>query len=134
MKKKSTIIIMALLAIMILSACSEDNAIENQPLDPLNESNIVLVEETPDEAVEAPEEGPIMLTLEELSAFDGKNGNPAYIAVDGIIYDVTESSLWNNGTHNGYAAGKDLTEEIKNVSPHGISKLKNVAEVGTIVE
>ncbi|NLG57268.1 MAG: cytochrome B5, partial [Clostridiales bacterium] len=29
------------------------------------------------------------MTLEELKAFDGKEGRRAYIAVDGIIYDVT---------------------------------------------
>lgn len=33
------------------------------------------------------------LTLEELAAYDGKDGNPAYIAVDGVIYDVTDVSL-----------------------------------------
>ena len=72
------------------------------------------------------------LTLEELALFNGKDGQLALIAVDGIIYDVTESKAWKNGGHNGYQAGKDLTEEIKNVSPHGISKLDNVIEVGTL--
>ena len=31
------------------------------------------------------------LTLEELTAFNGKNGARAYVAVDGVLYDVTDS-------------------------------------------
>jgi predicted heme/steroid binding protein len=54
--------------------------------------------------------------------------------VDGIVYDVTNVSQWKNGMHNGYEAGKDLTEEIKTISPHGISKLKGVAIVGKLEE
>lgn len=73
-------------------------------------------------------------TIEELSTYNGKDGNPAYIAVDGIVYDVTNVSQWKNGMHNGFEAGKDLTEEIKTISPHGISKLKSVPVVGKLVE
>lgn len=51
-------------------------------------------------------------TLEELEGFDGKNGNSAYVAVDGTIYDVTESSFWRSGNHFGVQAGKDLTEQF----------------------
>ena len=34
----------------------------------------------------------LQLTTEELSEFDGQNGNESYIAVDGTIYDVTNSA------------------------------------------
>ena len=74
------------------------------------------------------------LTLEELAKFNRKDGNPAYVAVDGIIYDVSASPAWKNGGHNGFEAGKDLTNEIKTISPHGVVKLENVPEVGRIVE
>jgi predicted heme/steroid binding protein len=76
----------------------------------------------------------LVLTLEELSQYDGKNGNPAYIAVDGIIYDVTNVPQWKNGEHNGFSAGNDLTNEIKTISPHGVSKLKIVPVVGKLAE
>lgn len=78
--------------------------------------------------------GEIELTLEELSQYDGIDGNPAYVAVDGVIYDVTDSAAWKEGGHNGFEAGKDLTEEIKNVSPHGVSMLERVPAIGRIVE
>lgn len=73
-------------------------------------------------------------TIDELSTYNGKDGNSAYIAVDGIVYDVTIVSQWKNGMHNGFEAGKDLTDEIKTISPHGISKLKGIPVVGKLVE
>lgn len=82
----------------------------------------------------ANEDGELELTLEELAQFNGEDGNKAYVAVDGVIYDVTDSELWKNGAHNGYGAGNDLTEIIKNESPHGLSTLSRVPVVGRIVE
>jgi len=72
------------------------------------------------------------LTLEQLKKYDGQNGNPAYVAVDGTIYDVTNAKGWNNGKHkNGISAGKDLTKEI-NSAPHGKSVLENLTVVGKL--
>ena len=73
------------------------------------------------------------MTLEELSYYDGKEGRPAYVAVQGFIYDVSNSSLWANGMHNGYAAGQDLTEIILTQSPHGLSTLSRVPIVARLV-
>ena len=33
-------------------------------------------------------------TLEELAKYNGKDGNPAYVAVNGIVYDVTNNAAW----------------------------------------
>jgi predicted heme/steroid binding protein len=76
----------------------------------------------------------LVLTLDELAQYDGKNGNPAYIAVDGVIYDVTDVPQWKNGDHNGFTAGNDLTVQIKTISPHGVSKLKGLTVVGKLAE
>lgn len=77
--------------------------------------------------------GTLELTLDQLKQYDGKNGNPAYIAVDGVIYDVSNVSRWKNGSHEGYSAGKDLTDAIKGKSPHGTSVLEGVPVVGKLV-
>ena len=79
------------------------------------------------------ENGTLELTLDQLKQYDGKNGNPAYVAVDGVIYDVTNEPQWKNGEHNGYSAGNDLTDIIKNKSPHGVTQLKGIPVVGKLV-
>lgn len=73
-------------------------------------------------------------TLEELSKYNGKDGNSAYIAIDGIVYDVTNVRAWNSGDHNGFEAGNDLTTQIKEMSPHGTSKLRGLPVVGKLEE
>lgn len=74
-------------------------------------------------------------TLEELSQYNGKNGQPAYVAVDGVVYDVTNVEAWKDGEHKqGLTAGNELTEEITNQSPHGLKVLEGLPVVGTLVE
>ena len=77
------------------------------------------------------------LTLEELAKYNGQDGNPAYVAVDGTIYDVTDSPKWSKGKHRsvkGVEAGNDLTEKIKSLSPHGTGILEDYPIVGKLVE
>lgn len=69
-----------------------------------------------------------VFTLQELSEFDGQNGNPAYIAINGIVYDVTKVRQWKNGNHQGCSAGKDLTADF----PHKASILAKVPIVGKL--
>lgn len=70
-------------------------------------------------------------TLAELAKYNGKNGAAAYVAVNGIVYDVTNVSQWRNGTHKGYEAGVDLTEAFKN-SPHQDSIFNGIPVVGKL--
>lgn len=72
-------------------------------------------------------------TLDELAEFDGKDGKPAYVAVDGVVYDLTNSAAWKNGQHNGFQAGRELTDAIKNESPHGVGNLDGMPIVGKLV-
>ncbi len=54
----------------------------------------------------------------ELANYNGCDGRPAYVAVSGIIYDVSESRRWKHGNHEGiHQAGQDLTEALK-TAPH----------------
>ena len=74
-------------------------------------------------------------TLEELSQYNGKDGQPAYVAVDGVVYDVTNVEAWKDGEHKlGLTAGNELTEEITNPSPHGLKVLEGLPIVGELVE
>ena len=70
-------------------------------------------------------------TITELAKYDGKSGNPAYVAVDGVVYDVSVSPAWGGGTHFGLYSGKDLTTEFK--SCHSMIDLLNkLPKVGVI--
>jgi predicted heme/steroid binding protein len=52
------------------------------------------------------------ISREELAINNGKNGNPAYVAINGFVYDVTNSPAWAAATHFGLSAGNDLTNEF----------------------
>lgn len=68
--------------------------------------------------------------LEELKQNNGKNGMRAYVACEGLIYDVTGSFLWQGGKHQvSHYAGEDLTLELKK-APHGVEFLKRFPVVG----
>lgn len=72
------------------------------------------------------------MTLTELASYDGRNGRRAYIAVNGTIYDVTDSPRWENGQHPpDHQAGQDLTEELTR-APHVRAVVERFPVVGTI--
>jgi predicted heme/steroid binding protein len=72
------------------------------------------------------------LTRRELSRYNGKNGVPAYIACEGLVYDVTGSFLWPEGEHQAFhAAGADLTASLHE-APHGAGVLAHLSIVGTL--
>ncbi|MGE5390269.1 MAG: cytochrome b5 domain-containing protein [Deltaproteobacteria bacterium] len=71
-------------------------------------------------------------TRAELSQYNGQNGKPAYVAVNGKVYNVTGSKAWRNGQHRSYKAGRDLTADMKN-APHGMSVLRGLPVVGGLV-
>ena len=70
--------------------------------------------------------------LESLSAFNGKNGQPCYIAHGDRVIDVSGSKLWATGTHmKRHPAGSDLTVDI-GAAPHGTEVLDRYPQVGTL--
>lgn len=62
----------------------------------------------------------------ELAKYNGKNGQPAYVAVDGIVYDVSGSKFFPNGVHQvcegESAAGHDLSDEMSE-APKGMREM-----------
>lgn len=74
------------------------------------------------------------ITLQQLSAKNGKNGQECWVAVDSKVYNLTDSSKWSNGEHtttSGVECGNDLSEKIKQ-SPHGKSTLSKYPIVGSL--
>lgn len=113
MKKIFSILVLCLsfISITVLFGCSNNKSVpKDTPPETINSSNKTF-------------------TLEELKKYNGQNGNPAYIAVDGTVYDVTNVKQWKNGNHQGYIAGEDLSDAI-NSSPHGKDVLINIPIVG----
>lgn len=79
-----------------------------------------------------------VFTVEELSKYNGKNGSPAYIAANGIVYDVSKSRDFVNGVHKDCpecVAGTDATF-LMSKSPHqsgkGMEDLSKLPKVGTL--
>jgi predicted heme/steroid binding protein len=59
-------------------------------------------------------------TLSELAEFNGRDGKPAYVAYQGVVYDVTDSPMWSGGDHQAaHDAGADLTAEHDD-APHDV--------------
>ncbi|WP_071394771.1 cytochrome b5 domain-containing protein [Bacillus tuaregi] len=72
-------------------------------------------------------------TMEELAAFTGKNGRSAYVAVNGVVYDVTNNRTWAAATHFGLVAGKDYTQEFASCHAGQQSILATLPVVGRLV-
>ncbi len=72
-------------------------------------------------------------TLDELSAFDGTEGRPSYIAYKNRIYDVSQSQYWKGGKHFvRHDAGNDLTDQLI-YAPHGEEKILDCPQAGELV-
>lgn len=72
--------------------------------------------------------GQRVFTTDELRAFDGHNGAAEYIAVNGLVYDITEVQLLRGGKHHGVTAGKDVSD----IFVHNKNILNRLRTVGTL--
>lgn len=76
-------------------------------------------------------------TLNELSKYNGKNGAKAYVAVNRVVYDVSNLPGWPQGKHfcPGALAGKDISSLWSKI-PRSHRKsdfLKRFTVVGTLI-
>lgn len=71
-------------------------------------------------------------TKQELAAYNGKNGVPSYVAVNGIVYDVTNNAAWGAATHFGLSVGNDLTAQFSSCHA-GQPILQNLPQVGRMI-
>lgn len=72
-----------------------------------------------------------VFTKEQLATFDGMDGRKAYVAIDGIVYDVTDAKGWQKRVHHGNKAGQDVTAGLGR-SPHGPRVLEKLPVVGKL--
>ena len=143
---KSLLLITVLAAAFVFTACGSggSQAVQEasaavQTESPANETQEASGEAAPvtaenTESAPAASTGEKVFTPEELAQYNGQDGMPAYVAVDGVVYDVSDKPLWSGGRHqNLHFAGTDLSEAIGK-SPHGKSKLKDLPVVGILAE
>lgn len=69
-------------------------------------------------------------TYEELAMYDGSNGRDAYVAVNGIVYDVSLEATWGGGTHFGIYSGRDASAEFNECHSGREGILRNLPIIG----
>ena len=69
-----------------------------------------------------------VFTTSTLAKFNGQNGQKAYVAVEGVVYDV--SSVFVDGGHFTHIAGQELTVQF--FSRHGASAITKYPRVGVL--
>lgn len=77
---------------------------------------------------------PRSFTEEELAYYDGKDGKPAYVAVKGIVYDVSSLVRWAGGEHFGMKAGRDLSSPFMGCHQGVMDRLNKLPQVGVYVK
>lgn len=73
-----------------------------------------------------------VFTNEELAQYDGSGGRPAYVAVNGIVYDVSLDATWGGGTHFSLYSGRDLTGAFMGCHGGQFETLRNLPQVGIL--
>ena len=68
---------------------------------------------------------------QQLALRNGQDKPEIWIAYKGVIYDVTNSRLWNNGKHYEHWAGQDLTDELPD-APHTEEVFKRFLAIGKV--
>jgi predicted heme/steroid binding protein len=77
----------------------------------------------------------LVFTRAQLRRYDGDDG-PAYIAYQGVVYDVSQCARWRGTMHEGqHFPGQDLTGELRE-APHGAEVFRHpcVRRVGILID
>ncbi len=71
-------------------------------------------------------------TRAQLALRNGQDKAEIWIAYKGVIYDLTRSRLWRNGSHYEHWAGQDLTDELKD-APHEEGVFSRFEIIGKLI-
>jgi predicted heme/steroid binding protein len=72
-----------------------------------------------------------VITRAQLALRNGQDKPEIWVALRGIVYDVTSSRLWRNGKHYEHWAGQDLTDELKD-APHNENVFDKFKVIGRL--
>lgn len=72
-------------------------------------------------------------TRSQLASRNGVDRDEIWVAYRGLIYQVTASRHWRNGTHYGHWSGQDLTEELAD-APHAEEVFRRMEIIGELTE
>lgn len=70
-------------------------------------------------------------TKNQLALRNGQDKPEIWVALHGLIYNVTDSRLWRNGKHYEHWAGQDLTDELKD-APHTEAVFEKSTPIGRL--
>ena len=66
-----------------------------------------------------------------LALRNGRDREEIWIALDGLIYDVTDSRLWREGQHYEHWAGQEMDKELED-APHNKEVVEKFKIVGRL--
>jgi predicted heme/steroid binding protein len=72
-----------------------------------------------------------VITRAQLALRNGQDKPEIWVALRGLVYDVTSSRLWRNGKHYEHWAGQDLTDELKD-APHNENVFDKFKVIGRL--
>lgn len=72
------------------------------------------------------------ITKNQLALYNGQDKPEIYVAINGLVYDVSSSRLWRNGRHYEHWAGQDLTAELPD-APHNANVFDKFEPVAFLI-
>ena len=132
MKKTILFVLSIVIAAALLAGCASSSSSATSAA-PASSAASSVAAGSAAASASAAASGQLTLTKAQLAQYNGQNGQPAYVAVNGVIYDVSAIPQWAGGQHQGgHSAGQDLTNELAK-SPHGAAILSKCPIVGKLV-
>jgi predicted heme/steroid binding protein len=114
---------------IVMNLSAEDSTTVAPAPDSVTAATVAQTQQPSDSVAALP-----LFTLKEVAAFNGSGGKPAYVAIEGVVYDMSPIKAWKKGRHHGHTAGFDLTKMLLKKSPHGPKVLKKLKAVGRVAE